>query len=171
MGDIVIGADTFSIYGTAAGLASHANGSTAYATYVSALAADADAVARVHVTATRQIAVLPFTDAANADPATAAGPVVTACYELVLAALVDPAVLTQASTGSNIAEVSAGDGVGVRYFAPVAGARFPSSVMVLLGPLLGSVSDGGSPSGGAYVAGASTCSDFDACDRYGLTSG
>ena len=169
MATVTIGADTFEIYGTTAGLASRANGSsTHYAAYTAAVAADADDVARKHVEATRLIAALAFEDDANADPATATGDVVTACYELALAAVLDPAVLTQVSTASNIKRVAA-KGVEVENFAPVAGSRFPARVMALLGPLLaGSTS---ATTGGAYASGTSECSDFDACDRYGLTSG
>ena len=166
MGTLTIGADTFTVYGTAAGLATRANGSsTYYATYAAAVAADASNISRVHVEATEQIKLLPFTDAANADPTTAAADVAVACYELVLAALFDPAVLTQDSTRSNVKRIEA-KGVAVENFAPVAGARFPTRVMALLGPLLGS--EASASLAGSYVAGTSTCSDFDDDDRYGV---
>ena len=88
MGTVTIGADTFDVFGTSAGLATRANGSAAYyATYAAAVAADADQVKRTHVEATRLIALMPFADSADADPATASADVATACYELVLAAL------------------------------------------------------------------------------------
>jgi len=172
MGTLTIGADTFTVYGTAAGLATRANGSsTYYATYAAAVAASVDGVSRVHVEATEQIKLLPFTDAANADPDTAAADVVTACYELVLAALLDPAVLTQDSTRSNVKRIEA-KGVAVEKFAPTAGARFPARVMALLAPLLdsGAAAGGDTITGGSFVAGTGACSDFDESDRYGLTS-
>lgn len=172
MGTVTIAAETFTVYGTTAGLASRANGSsTHFAAYTAAVAADPDDVNRKHVEATNLIAALPFEDAANADPSTATGDVVTACYELVLAAILDASVLTAASTGSNVKKLEA-KGVSIENFAPVAGSRFPARVMALLGPLLeGATSTGSSSAVGAggYVSGTSTCSDFDPCDRYGLT--
>ncbi len=173
MGTRTIGTDTFDVYGDAAGLASRANGSsTYYAAYTAAVADDADNVARVHVEATRQIAEMPFADDADAVPSTADAKVITACYELVLAALVDPAVLAQDSTGSNVKKLDAG-GVSIENFAPVAGSRFPARVMALLSLRLDGAEASGDAStitGGSFVAGTSTCSDFDDADRYGLTS-
>lgn len=169
MGTVTIGSDTFDVFGTSAGLASRANGSSSYyAAYTAAVAADAADVNRKHVEATRLIALMPFEDAANAVPSTAAADVATACYELVLAALLDPAVLTQDDTGSRLKRLEAGS-VVVENFAPVAGARFPQRVMALLAPLLESAADGGDITGGSYVSGTSACSDFDDADRYGLT--
>lgn len=174
MGTVTIAAETFDVYGTTAGLATRANGSsTYYAAYTTAVADDPDDVNRKHVEATNLIAALPFEDDANADPSTATGDVVTACYELVLASLLDDAVLTAASTGSNVKRLEA-KGVSIENFAPVVGSRFPSRVMALLGPLLDGATVTGSNStvgAGGYVSGTSTCSDFDACDRYGLTEG
>lgn len=171
MGTVTIGSDTFDVFGTSAGLATYANGSAAYyATYAAANTADADQVKRTHVEATRLIALMPFADADDAVPATASADVATACYELTLAALADVAVLTQASTGQRVRKVDA-KGVSVEFFGPLAGARFPSRVMALLGPLLETVAASSSAVGaGGYVSGTSTCSDFDTCDAYGLTS-
>lgn len=169
MGTVTIGTDTFDVYGTSAGLATQANGSAAY--YATYAAANADAVKRVHVEATRLIAVMPFADAADADPTSATGDVVTACYELALAALVDSAVLTQVTTAQRVRRVDA-KGVIVEFFGPLAGSRFPARVMALLGPLLEVVAVSSSSVGaGGYVAGTSVCSDFDVCDRYGVISG
>lgn len=168
MGTVTIGSDTFDVYGTTAGLATRANGSAAY--YATYAAADATYALRVHVEATRLIALMPFDDAANAVVGTAAADVVTACYELALAALADAAVLTQASTAQRVRKVDA-KGVGVEFFGPTAGARFPARVMALLGPLLESTATASMSVGaGGYVSGTSTCSDFDPCDRYGVTS-
>ena len=171
MGTVTIGSDTFDVFGTSAGLATYANGSAAYyATYAAANVADANQVKRTHVEATRLIALMPFADAADAVPATASADVATACYELTLAALADVAVLTQASTAQRVRKVDA-KGVGVEFFGPLAGARFPARVMALLGPLLETVAASSSAVGaGGYVSGTSTCSDFDTCDAYGLTS-
>lgn len=172
MGTVTIGSDTFDVFGTTAGLAQRANGSsTYYAAYAAAVAADAADVNRKHVEATRLIALMPFEDAANAVPATADSAVADACYELVLAAIVTPAVLTQDDTGSNVKRVEA-KGVAVEKFAPMAGARFPARVMALLAPLLdsGAAAGGDTITGGSFVAGTSACSDFDESDRYGLTS-
>ena len=172
MGTVTIAAETFTVYGTTAGLASRANGSsTYYAAYTAAVAADSDDVNRKHVEATNLIAALPFEDDANADPDTADATVALACYDLVLASLLDASVLTATSTGSNVKKLEA-KGVSIENFAPVAGSRFPSRVMALLGPLLEGASVTGSSSAvgtGGYVSGTSTCSDFDPCDRYGLT--
>ena len=147
MGAVTIGSDTFDVFGTSAGLATHANGSAAYyATYAAANVADANQVKRTHVEATRLIALMPFADAADA------------------------AVLTQASTAQRVRRVDA-KGVSVEFFGPLAGARFPARVMALLGPLLETVAASSSAVGaGGYVSGTSTCSDFDTCDAYGLTS-
>lgn len=171
MGTVTIGSDTFDVFGTSAGLATYANGSAAYyATYAAANVADANQVKRTHVEATRLIALMPFADAADAVPATASADVATACYELTLAALTDVAVLTQASTAQRVRKVDA-KGVSVEFFGPLAGSCFPARVMTLLGPLLETVAASSSTVGaGGYVSGTSTCSDFDTCDAYGLTS-
>ena len=167
MGTVTIGTDTFDIYGTSAGLALRANGSsTYYALYTDAVAADADDVRRKHVEATQLIALLPFDDPANAVPATAVAAVADACYELVLAAIASAAVLTQDAAGSNVKRIEA-KGVVVENFSPVAGGRFPARVMALLAPLLdASTASGDSIGGGSFVAGIDACSDFDDADRY-----
>lgn len=174
MGSVTIAAETFDVFGTTAGLASRANGSSTYYTaYTEAVAADPDDVNRKHVEATNLIAAMPFADDANADPSTADAAVALACYELVLAALLDASVLTSTSTGSNVKKLEA-KGVSIENFAPVAGSRFPARVMFHLGPLLEGATTPGSSSAvgaGGFVSGTSTCSDFDACDRYGVTSG
>lgn len=170
MGTITIGTHDYEIYGDAAGLEEYANGDPDYATYAAAVADDADQVNRVHVRATRLIAALPFTDASNAVPATAAAAVNTACYELVIAALLDPDVLTQDSTAQNVRSIAA-EGVSTSYFAPLAGSRFPQRVMVHLGLLLGAATSSSGIEGGAFVAGTSCESAFDADDVYGVTSG
>lgn len=171
MGQVVIATETFDVYGTTAGLASRANGSsTYYAAYTAAVAADAADVNRKHVEATNLITLLPFADAANAVPATADALVATACYELVLAAIVDPDVLTAASTGSNVKRIEA-KGVSVEKFAPEAGSRFPSRVMALLSSLLEGATGGSDIGGATYAAGVDECSAFDEDDRYGLASG
>lgn len=168
MGTVTIGSDTFDVYGTAAELATYANGSSAYhALYVAAVAADADDVSRRHVEATRLIQALDFADTANADVSTAVAAVATACYELVLASLADDGALTAASTASTIKRVEA-KGVAVENFAPVVGSRFPARVMVHLADLLGSAS-ASAYAGGVYSAGTDACSDFDDADRYTLT--
>lgn len=174
MGAVTIGSDTFDVFGTSAGLATYANGSAAYyATYAAANVADANQVKRTHVEATRLIALMPFADAADAAPATASADVATACYELTLAALADVAVLTQADTAQRVRRVNA-KGVEVEFFGPTAGSRFPARVMAILGPLLESSTASATSTtvgAGGYVSGTSTCSDFDPCDAYGLTSG
>lgn len=166
MGTVTIGSDTFGAYGTTAGLASYANGSAAF--YAAHAAATADARARTHVECSRLIAVLPFDDTANADPATATGAVVTACYELTLAALADPSILTAASASSQVKSVGAGP-AAVEFFAPTRGGRFPARVMAHLSALLASASDS-STTAGAYVSAVvDEGSDFDADDAYTLT--
>lgn len=159
-----IGADTFTIYGTIAALATHANGSLNYAAIYTA--ATADARARALVGATRLLVLFDYTDVANADPAAATGAVVTAAYELALAAIADPKVLIQASTASRVKRLNA-KGAEVEYFAPSAGSRFPAVVMLYLAPLLASTSTSTDINGASYVSGVSECSDFDEADRYG----
>lgn len=167
MGTVTIGADTFDVYGSSAALASYANGSAAY--YAAYAAAAADTVKRTHVEATRLIALMPFEDAANAVVGTAAASVATACYELTIAALTDPDVLTAADTSKNVRAVTGK--VGVEFFAPVRGARFPARVMAHLAPLLATATaSSDAVSGAGYVAFSSDASDFDDDDRYTLTS-
>ncbi len=149
MGTVMIGSDTFDVYGTTAGLTSHANGSAAfYATFAAATTAARD---RTHVECSRLIAAMPFDEEANAAPATATGAVVTACYELTLAALADPAILTATTTGSNVRRAGA-KGTEVEFFGPTRGGRFPARVMSYLTPLLATPSSSTSLSGGAYAS-------------------
>lgn len=173
MGSVTIGTDTFDIFGTAAGLATRANGSAAYyATYAAAVLADATNVSRTHVEATRLIGTLTFDDDIDDDPATAAADsqIALACYELVLAALVDADVLTRADTGSRVKRVGGSGVPEVEFFGPAPALRFPSRVMAILGPLLASASGASSTvTAGGYVSGTDTCSDFDDADRYGVT--
>lgn len=168
MGSVTIGAKSYTVYGHSDGLDEYLNGDPDYSTYEAAVADDPDQVNRVHVRATRLISAMPFTDPANADPSTAVAAVATACYELVIAALLDDAVLTQDSTAQNVKSIEA-KGVATEFFAPTPGAPFPSRVMKHLGTLLGAESSD-SLGGGCYVAGTSDCSSFDECDRFGLTS-
>lgn len=167
MGTVTIGSDTFDVYGTTAGLTSHANGSAAY--YAAFSAATTTARDRTHVECSRLIAAMPFDDDANAAPATATGAVVTACYELTLAALADPSVLTSSSSGSNVKRAGA-KGTEVEFFGPKRGGRFPDRVMVYLSALLATPSSSTSLSGGAYASPVvDEGSAFDDDDAYTAT--
>lgn len=168
MGELTIGTDIYDIYGSLTGLASYANGSFTFAAvYADALAADADSPARALVEATRMLVLQPWEDTANADVDTAEAAVVTAAYELALAALADPAVFATTSTEKLVKRVDA-KGASVEFFAPTAGARFPARVMELIGGLLASASSS-EIAGGAYASGIDGESQFDDCDEYGLS--
>lgn len=172
MGNVTIGAYSYDVYGSTAGLAEYANGDPDFGpAYTAAVDSDPDQVARAHVASSRLLARQPFADAANAVPATAAGDVVTACYELTLAALVDAAAIQDVAP-SNVKRIEA-KGVATEFFAPsvTTGARFPARVLALLGPLLeGAIGSDGEVTGGMFVSGVDSCSDFDESDRYGLTT-
>lgn len=161
MGTRTIGGYTFDVYGTAAGLTEYATGSAAYcATFA---AAATDTAARAHVEATRLISRLTFASTVDGDPSTTSeSDLITACYELALAALADGAVLTASSATKNIKAITGK--VGVEFFAPTLGGRFPARVMELLTPLLTSADTYAS----TYVGGTSDCSDFDTSDQYGI---
>lgn len=161
MGSRTINTYTFDTYGDAAGLTEYANGSSVY--YATFAAATTDTVARAHVEATRLISRLTFASTVDGDPATTSeADLITACYELALAALADGAVLTASSATKNIKAITGK--VGVEFFAPTLGGRFPARVMELLTPLLTSADTYAS----TYVGGTSDCSDFDTADRYGV---
>lgn len=161
MGTRTIGGYTFDVYGTAAGLTEYATGSAAY--YATFTAAATDTAARAHVEATRLISRLTFASTVDSDPATTSeANLIAACYELALAGLADGAVLTASSATKNIKAITGK--VGVEFFAPTLGGRFPTRVMELLTPLLTSADTYAA----TYVGGTSTASDFDEDDRYGL---
>lgn len=162
---VTIGAYTFPTYGDAAGLSEYAAGSLAYA--ATHAAAEVDDAARALVEATRVITRLPFLDATHADPTTSGLPaaIVTAAYELALAGLADPAIFTSVSTAKNIKRVNA-KGAEVEFFAPTAGGRVPGRVAELLAEYL----EGAAGTvGGSFAYGTDDESDFDDCDRYGVT--
>lgn len=169
MGTVLIGADTFDVYGTTAALATYANGSLLYAaTYT---AATADNRARAHVEATRMLQAQTWIDDDNADVDTAVAAVVSAAYELALIGLADPTVFTVSTQSKNIKEVGAGDGVGVTFFGPVAIGRFPQRVLDLIGALLDSGGLAAELGLGASVAeGTDAESDFDSCDPFDFSS-
>lgn len=192
MGTITLGSDTFTVYGTSTGLATYANGSLTFGdAYTSATATTR---ARALVEATRlldrqawqgdktdsgQALAWPRTGVTDrlgnaVDDSTIPDDVITAAYELALAALVDAGTVKGTSTGSNIQSVNA-QGVSVSFFAPVAGGRFPARVMELVGQYLGgSATSTGSVSAsglaGSYASGTDGESAFDDDDVYGMAS-
>lgn len=192
MGTVIIGADTFDVIGTSAGLVTYANGSLTWsAVYDAAVAASASKPKRAHVEATRLLGVQPWDgDATTAgiawprDGVTATTPsgaevvdgvtpteIEHAVYELALAMMADASVVAGTSTAKNIASVGAGS-ASVTFFGPTAGGRFPDRVMELIGWAFASASSGDlSSSGlaGSAAYGADYCSQFDACDDYGRT--
>lgn len=169
MGSVTIGSSTYEVYGTTAGLAEYANGSLTFAaTYTAALAASSSSPARALVEATRMLTLQPWADDADADVDTAQTAVVTAAYELALAALADAAVFATTSTDKLVRKVEAG-GAAVEFFAPTIGGRFPSRVMELIGPLLEGAT-GGTVTTGAYATGVDGLSQFDDADAYGIVS-
>lgn len=183
---VTIGGDTFEVYGSAAGLATYANGSTLW--YATHAAASADARARALVEATRlldrqrwqgakvsdgQALAWPRSgvtvDGAAVSEASVPDAIVWAAYELALAILAKPTVIAGTSTGSNVQSVGAGP-TAVTFFAPTPGARFPDRVQELIGGYLYGA-DGAATlaPGGLYATGTDGCSQFDGADAYGLT--
>ena len=189
MGTVTIAGTSYTIYGTKTGAGScaeYAAGSLVFAATWSA--ATADNQSRALVEASRlldrqrwqgdkadagQALAWPRTgvtvDGAEVGSASIPADLVTAAYELALAALADPSVLAETSTGKNVSSVSA-SGVGVSFFAPTAGSRFPSRVMELLGPYFGGATDdtgvGGFGLAGSYASGVTYDSAFDDCDTF-----
>lgn len=93
--------------------------------------------------------------------------------ELALAMALNPAIVTQADTGSNTKRVKAGS-AEVEFFRPKAGTRFPPTVMNLLissGCLAGATGIGVAGVGGAYASGTNVQSTFANIDEYGLEEG
>ena len=183
---VAIGADTFAAYGSIAGLATYANGSSLwYATHAAASATDR---ARALVEASRlldrqrwqgaktdsgQALAWPRTgvtlDDEAVDDATVPEAIETAAYELALAILAKPTVIAGTSTGSNVQSVGAGP-TSVTFFAPTPGARFPDRVQELIGGYLyGADASTDLAPGGIYATGTDGCSQFDRGDTYGLT--
>ena len=184
---VTIGADTFDVYGSSAGLATYANGSaTWYATYA---AATADGLKRALVEATRLInrqrwdgtltsdsqALAWPRDGVTATPASGIAvtdgvtpdEIVQAAYELALAMLAKPAVVSGSSAGSNVQSVGAGP-TSVTFFSPTIGGRFPDRVMELLSWAYGSDSSE-LLAAGSYASGTDGCSQFDDADAYTRT--
>lgn len=190
MGTVTIGADTFDVYGSSAGLATYANGSFTWSATHTAATATQRAQALVEATRLldRQAWDGTLTAAGQAlawprDGVTATPPsgvavtdgatpteIVTGCYELALAMLAKPAVVAGTSTAVNVQSVGAGP-TSVTFFSPVAGGRFPDRVLELV-----EWAFGGSTSSlvamGSYVSGTDGCSQFDTgiySDGYDLT--
>lgn len=183
---VTIGADTFACYGTAAGLATYANGSALW--YATHAAATADARGRALVEATRlldrqrwqgskvsdgQALAWPRTgvtvDGAAVSDADVPDAITAAAYELALAILAKPTVVAGTSTGSNVQSVGAGP-TSVTFFSPTVGGRFPDRVQELIGGYLyGADATASIAPGGLYATGTDGCSQFDRADAYGLT--
>lgn len=193
---VTIGADTFEVYGSSAGLATYANGSWLWsATYDAAVATSANGPKRALVEATRLLNLQPWagdkTSSSQAlawprDGVTATTPsgaevtdgvtpddIVSAAYELALAMLAKPAVVAGTGTGSNVQSVGAGP-ASVTFFSPTPGARFPDRVMELVGwAFSGASGDDTIAPLGSYASGTDGCSQFDtgsdSDDSYSLT--
>jgi hypothetical protein len=98
----------------------------------------------------------------------AIGDIVSASYVLASLLLAKPNLFDQNTASSNVQSVTAGP-TNVTFFGPTDVGRFPPSVQELVAPYLsGSAS---SESGGAERLGDCAESQFDDCDRYGLTRG
>lgn len=189
MGTVTIGADTFDVYGTTAGLATYANGSFTWSATYSA--ATSDNAKRAHVEATKLLDRQTWDGTLTADGQALAWPrdsvtgtppgqdeapddgttpdaIVAACYELALAILASVSVVAGTSTASNVQSVQAGP-TSVSFFYPKKGGRFPDRVMELIGWALGSSASSSIPPMGLYVSGDDGESQFDACDLYGLS--
>lgn len=189
MGSVVIGGDTFQIYGTSAGADSYwrAELSAVWST------ATPDQKASALVNATRlldrmnwkgapvgvpQIDVVlqwprtGVTDRDGAAVSSAAVPdqVIKATYELARMLRTNPALMTDVTSGKNIKRVQAGP-TEVEFFNPTLGisGRFPQNITELIGQFLDG-SSGGAVSGSAsYGTDGTTTSAFDDSAGYPLT--
>ncbi len=186
---VTISGTAYEVYGSIADLATYAGGSILWQSTYAGITADNRA--RALVEATRlldrqrwqgakvddgQALAWPRTgvtvDGAEVSSASVPADITTAAYELAIAAMADASVIAGTSTGNKVSSVSA-KGVGVTFFAPVTGSRFPDRVMELIGAYLGGSSDssgfGASGSAGSYSSGTDGASAFDDCDTYSLT--
>lgn len=80
-----------------------------------------------------------------------------ACADLAGLLLVDDSLMDKSTSGSNVERIDAGDGTGVRFFAPTLGetGRFPVRVQKYIGAYLASSAGVGSISG-SYSTGTKT---------------
>jgi hypothetical protein len=162
---------SYSIWGTYSGSGSadeHAAGSLVHA--ATWTAATVDNRKRALIEATRLLTRQPWNTATQAlvDASTPSTVMITAGYELALAALVDASILSTATLAVEPKRLKAGS-VEVENFGPGVRLRFPAPVMELIGELLETASTSGID--GSYISGTSDCSDFDDCDRYDVTRG
>lgn len=187
---VTIGADTFEVYGSSAGLATFANGSLSW--YATHAAASADTRARALVEASRLLDRQAWDGDKTSDGQALAWPrdgvtgtppsgvavtdgvtpdeIVAAAYELALAMLAKPAAVAGTSVGSNVQSVGAGP-ASVTFFSPVIGGRFPDRVMELIGWGFASSSTSEIVALGSYATGTDGASQFDTCDEYSVTGG
>lgn len=93
-----------------------------------------------------------------------------ACYELMEVVLEDPAAQDKPNAGSNVKQAEAGP-AAVEFFRATAGdgesSRLPQTAHELVGHLLAGASEIHPP----VAEGTDNESQFDDCDRYGLSEG
>lgn len=181
MGTVTIGADTFTVYGTSALLATYANGSLTWSdAYDAAVAVSANKPKRAHVEATRlldaqlwqgdpavdgQAQAWPRSDVTDAygdevDDSTVPQFIIDATYELALAMMANVSVVAGTSVASNVQSVGAG-AASVSFFSPKAGGRFPDRVMELVGFYLGTSDESSITAYGSFASGVDGASQFD----------
>ncbi len=167
MGSVTISGATYEVFGTLSGARVYHGGGASGGPF---LALDATGQSRALVSATRMLSrvglVDPGTGAAIV-PSTVPLPVAVeqASYELALAVVVDPALLSAPASGSNVrrerikADVVESE---TEYFVPtlLVFGRFPTAVQELIGPYLA----GSLGAAGPEVSGATLTTDFQPGD-------
>lgn len=190
---VTIGADTFNVIGSSAGLATYANGSLTWrATYAAALAADADNPKRALVEATGIFDALAWDGDLTSDgqanswprsSVTATPPsgiavtdgttpteIERGVYELALAILQSTSVVAGTGASSNVQSVTAGP-TSVTFFSPKEGGQapeLPGRVRQWVGWALSGAATSDLAPGGMFASDGG-CSQFDACNEYDLT--
>ena len=194
---VIIGTDSFSIYGTNAGADSYLNARAGVGTTWTGLSEDDQN--RALVSATRQLDLQTYegtitaaaiaagnqfprtglTDRDGNDPGSASEPpeVTQATYELAYQASQSSSVVTTGGTpGQEFRRLKAGS-AEVEYFRPQTQASLsaPGSlsnvVLALIRPYLASLNSSGIGAGGADSWGTGEASQFDDCDRSDVTEG
>lgn len=169
MGNVAIAGTNYQVYGDLDAIDAYWNGKSGpEATKWQALVAtntqdDMNTRARALVTATEVLDAEAWIEAANTFALRDAivngdGKKVFEVAAFILAGMIllNPGVATQATSGSNVERIDAGDGTAVRFFAPTLGqtGRFPTLVQKWVGAYLA----GASPVGvsGSYSTGTAS---------------
>lgn len=182
MGNVTIGGNSYTIYGSQGEAIAYLAGSVSAAAIAFGVAVSDRQLAAL-VSAARvidaedyqgtptvpgQLQAFPRTGVTRRD-GTAVDPNATPIeinngqYELAALLLAKPGLLDQNNADVNIQSVTAGP-AGVTFFKPISAGRFPATVQRWLGQFFATPSIGG----GSASTGTGAESSFDDCDRYGL---